>query len=1157
MKFEKLRLTGFKSFVDPTEFVIEGGLTGVVGPNGCGKSNLVEALRWVMGENSYKNMRASTMDDVIFSGNTARPQRNSAEVGLILDNRERRAPAGFNDTDLLEITRRIERDSGSVYRINGRECRARDVQMLFADASTGARSPAMVRQGQISEIIAAKPTQRRNILEEAAGITGLHSRRHEAELRLKAAEQNLLRLEDVITTLETQLVSLRKQAKQATRFRNLSGEIRKVEATLHYLRFVEAADTLHDAEELLTQANDLIAERAQVQGAAAKDQAIAAHEIPALRDAESQAAAALQTLIVARDQLDSEEEHTRKRLTELETRVAQFADDLAREEQQIVDAREHLQRLELEQTELRTGEDGAGERIATAKSELEAATARLHASERALADLTRENADLAAERRTLQKTIENDSNDLDRTKRKLSSIQNDQTEVEANLADLDHGEDRAGLLTEAQEAVIEAEEAQAAAEERTEAARENEAMAREPVSGAQSALQSIDTEINTLERILQASAGATPSAPIVDALTVPSGLEKSLGAALGDDLEAPISQDAAIRWHGAPIDPTDPSLPKGATPFSDLITGPDELSRRLAQIGLVEEADGRNLQALLKPGQRLVAKSGALWRWDGLAKAADAPSAAAQRLATKNRLTELQASRGTAEAVLFAARQAHLSAQQAIEEARSLENETRQEVRAALQKISQIRDQIAEKERKAAKFQTQLASLKDHMGALERTHDRLTNQLTERRNALAALPSVEGLETKLLELRTTVAEERSQVTERRSGLDGLQRERDGRARRLAALLDEIGRVRRRSEAAEQHLATLLGRRNEATSELAALRDQPDDVAARRRAVVAKIESAETARQQASDARAAGEIKLAETDRLAKEANTALATAREAQIRAEERLSGAKTRLQEVQTRIAEELECNPLQAAQIAGLAPDDELPDPTQVETRLDRLKSERERLGGVNLRADQEMEEVNENLSTLVTERDDLVEAIRKLRQAVSSLNREARERLLAAFDVVNGHFTDLFTSLFGGGTAELKLVEAEDPLDAGLEIFARPPGKKPQTMTLLSGGEQALTTLALIFAVFLTNPAPICVLDEVDAPLDDANVERFCDLLDSMSKRSETRFLTITHNPITMARMSRLFGVTMVERGVSQLVSVDLEQAERFVEAEPRIA
>ena len=458
MRFERLRIVGFKSFCEATDFQIEPGLTGIVGPNGCGKSNLVEALRWVMGENSYKNMRASGMDDVIFSGNTSRPGRNTAEVGLVLDNSDRSAPAAFNDADLLEVTRRIERDSGSTYRVNGREVRARDVQLLFADASTGARSPALVRQGQIGEIIAAKPQERRRILEEAAGIAGLHTRRHEAELRLKGAEDNLVRLEDVLKQIEAQVDSLKRQARQATRYKGLAAEIRRNEALLHHIRHRDLCDELAGAERKLEADVREVAERTRAQAEAARLQAIAAHALPALRDEEAKAGAALHRLVVAREQLDGEEKRAKERAAELQRRIVQLGRDLEREMALIEDAAGVLGRLDSEAEEIDALSEASAEIEYAAKEKFADAEGTLAEAEKKLADAQAALSDMNARRSALEAALGEASGRLDRFSAELAKVSEESAALKASAGSDDEIFALAEALALAQATVETAEE---------------------------------------------------------------------------------------------------------------------------------------------------------------------------------------------------------------------------------------------------------------------------------------------------------------------------------------------------------------------------------------------------------------------------------------------------------------------------------------------------------------------------------------------------------------------------------------------------------------------------------------------------------------------------------------------------------------------------
>ncbi|OQM74723.1 chromosome segregation protein SMC [Manganibacter manganicus] len=1151
MRFSRLRLLGFKSFVEPGEFVIERGLTGIVGPNGCGKSNLVEALRWVMGESSYKNMRASGMDDVIFSGSNTRPARNTAEVTLFLDNSDRTAPASFNDADELQVSRRIEREAGSIYRINGKEARAKDVQLLFADQSTGARSPSMVGQGRIGELIQAKPQARRALLEEAAGISGLHTRRHEAELRLRGAEQNLERLDDVVGELESQIESLKRQARQASRFKNLSADIRKAEATLFHLRWTQAKAQEAEARSALAVATSLVGERASSQMSAAKDQAVGAHHLPELREAEAAAAAAFQRLSIAKTQIEEEASRISARQGELDRRLQQFDADIAREERMVRDNADVLERLAAEETTLNAENAGASEREANKRAAFEQATATLAGSEEKLAVLTAERAEAAAGRSQIERNLRDLAERRDRFARQLADMDRELADIATRIARLADPAEKKLLVEAAEARLAETEQAATQAEQAVIAARAAESATRGPLQEAKAELARIETEARTLAKILNAGGGDLFPA-VLEQIGVERGYETALGAALGEDLDVPLDRSAPVHWGESSVLPADPALPGGVRSLASVVRAPNQLARRLAQIGIVDDGEGAALQSQLATGQRLVSRKGALWRWDGLTASADAPTAAALRLAQKNRLAELDAEAVAATETLRGCEAALAEAETRLRDSGEAERAARQAWRDAQRAVDEARAASAQAERAAGELASRRTALGESRQHILEGHEEAMAAFAEAEASLLGAPDLGDLQTRLEQAAAHVSQDRGALAEARAVYDGLKREAESRARRLVTIGTERSGWLTRAENAASQIAALGERKAEAATERKKLADAPDEIDAQRRALLSQLSQAETLRKAAGDRLQEAETRQSGLDKAAAASIQALAEAREARARAEERLTAADERRKEVEARIQEALNTPPHLVIRHTGLGADEAMPDMADTERRLERLRIERERLGAVNLRAEEEQRELSERLETIVSEREDIIEAIRKLRQAIQSLNREGRERLLAAFDVVNGHFQRLFAHLFGGGTAELQLIESEDPLEAGLEILARPPGKKPQTMTLLSGGEQALTAMSLIFAVFLTNPAPICVLDEVDAPLDDHNVERFCNLMDEMARSTETRFVVITHNPITMARMNRLFGVTMAEQGVSQLVSVDLKAAEDMREA-----
>jgi chromosome segregation protein len=1150
MKLTRLRLHGFKSFVEPTDFVIEPGLTGVVGPNGCGKSNLVEALRWAMGETSHKSLRAADMDAVIFAGSGNRPSRNHAEVVMTIDNSDRTAPAAVNDKETLEISRRIERDAGSVYRINGRDVRARDVQILFADAATGARSPALVHQGKIGEIIQAKPEQRRRVLEDAAGVAGLHARRHEAELRLKAAETNLTRVEDVIGQLAGQVEALKKQARQAIRYREVAAKVRKAEALLFHLRWLEANTDVAEAAHTHDLSVREMAERIREQAEAARIQAVRASELPALREAEARAAAGLQRLTNARETLDREEERAKERVAELDRRLTQFSADIAREQQQGSDAEVALQRLDAEDAELKQEIKSRVEKRSGVDGLVSEAEASLAATERLFSELTTVLADLTARRKQLEASVKSHHDRLARLDQDIANVESEQQKLAQETEGFGDLAALAEAMEAAQQSLAQSEAAAQGSEAGHVAARARLEAARAPLGEADKRVQRLETEARTIAKLVN---GETKNLwpPIIDGITVAKGYEKALGAALGDDLDAPVDPSAPMRWTNVGVSEGDPALPEGVDALAAHVDAPAELARRLAQIGVVARERGAELVSQLKTGQRLVSPQGDVWRWDGFVAAAHAPSGAARRLAERARLVDIENEIEQARSDAASKRQSLEAAEVELRAASSAEAAAREAWRAAQREADAARDRHASTEREINRHAARKSALSEAHSRLAADRAEAEGAQESASAALAELPPSLDTETRLAAVRSDIDDHRRLAAQVRAEAQALAREAELADRRLQAILAERNDWHTRRASAASQIQTIEARVTEVTAERAELDHAPAVFAAKRRALIGEIEAAENARRMAADALASAENLMAETDRAAKISLEALSSAREAAARAEERVDGAKRRLADIAREIHDMLEVEPQAVAGLAEIEPGAELPPLAEIEENLEKLRRDRERLGAVNLRAEEELREVEAQHTSLTAERDDLVEAIKRLRQGIQSLNREARERLLVSFETVNGHFKRLFVELFGGGEAALHLIESDDPLEAGLEIIAKPPGKKPQTLSLLSGGEQALTALALIFAVFLTNPSPICVLDEVDAPLDDHNVERFCTLLHEMTATTETRFIIITHNPITMARMNRLFGVTMAERGVSQLVSVDLESAVKILD------
>ena len=1151
MHINRLRLLGFKSFVEPTELMVEAGLTGVVGPNGCGKSNLLEALRWVMGESSHKSMRAAAMDDVIFSGTADRPARNTAEVTIFIENTEGKAPAEFAAGETLEVARRIEREAGSAYRINGREARARDVRILFEDAATGARSPALVRQGQIGELVNAKPEQRRRILEDAAGIAGLHTRRHEAELRLKAADSNLARLNDILGQLNSQIESLKRQARQARRYKDLSADIRKCDALVLHLHWQEAQNQVFTEESQLSAALESLALATAQESKALVAEADAAARLQPLRDQEAAKSAVLHRFKVEQDNLEREAQRTVERGQELEARAEQLGRDLEREKVLRAEAQETLARLEAEAKSLANTAALAADFEGKALETYEADDVKLKAAELRLQRLTTAAAEARARRQSIEGQRKERQDQIDKLKRQLSALEAQTREIVGRAPDASKlkvtAEAGQRLMTEI--AVI---EAQALAAEEAAQAAALEAQAKSDAAiEADLAAGKLKTEVETLRKLLQPS-GSNGLPPVLDSVRVAPGFEMALAAALGDDLEAPAAEQAALHWRLNPAAERDPALPAGAEPLSVHVTAPPELARRLAQIGLVAASDGGRLMRLLKTGQRLVSRQGDLWRWDGYVAAAQGTTAAASRLAERSRLGVLAQQEANERRNAETTRAAAAASEARLRTAQAEERRLRQLWRETQGKLAQTRDVLTALERQARETEAKIAAVSD---AKQRGADALAEAqelLVKTESLLPALDGIEALEAELATAQTETAGLRSRVAETRTELVTLEREHRARVERQKAIGVENARNLGRIDSADEQIGALDERLSATQAELARLAGIPAMVEQQRQKLMTELAAAERERRAAADALAAADSQHRQATQELRHAQTAVADQREGRARSEARLEAARQRRGEEGRKIRDALACTPEECLALAALPPEAPLPAAEAADAQLARLKAERERLGGVNLQADDDLVGLSQQFEGLDKEKRDVEAAIAKLRSAIAQINAEGRARLQDAFDAVNGHFKQLFMTLFGGGEARLEIIDAEDPLEGGLEIIAKPPGKKPATLSLLSGGEQSLTAMALIFAVFLTNPSPICVLDEVDAPLDDANVDRFCTLLEKMAADTATRFLVITHHPMTMSRMNRLFGVTMAEKGVSQLVSVDLETAQKFVVA-----
>ena len=856
MEFKKIQLNGFKSFADKTNFLIEEGLTGIVGPNGCGKSNIVESLRWVMGETSAKSMRGSGMEDVIFNGTSNKASKNIAEVSIDVENKNNEGPVQYRDLDQISVRRKIEKDKGSKFYINDKEVRARDAQMFFADLSTGAHSPSMISQGRIGALVTAKPTDRRAILEEAAGISGLHVRRHEAELRLGAAENNLKRADELRRQQEKQLANLQKQAEEATKYKLISEEIKKIEAGLYYLKLLEIDKEIKIENEINNEAggevegfNNKIAELENLIKTATE-------KVSPLREKNIENLSRIQRLNLELQSLDEENTRIQDEIESISKSIKTLDEDINRERGIIIDANSNEKRLK------------------------------------------EEKADLIEVDSKYFETEKLSNEDLENAKKELKKEQEAVDEVVNNIAE-------------------------------------------GSINTSLGPIKNVKNSINRVKELIDIN-------EINQAVTLLDRCNIELDNFLNDLKNEKSRQE---------------------------LLSVNEKSQNIKQL---QE------------------------------KYADAYS-----------------------------------------------------------KNQSIKNESIKRNERIKTIETEVESWKNLLSNSEK----MVGELTDRKNKL--LDQLKELDNQ----PKIQAERKGQISEnlRISNKEKIDND---------SVIDET----------DKQIENLRSQLNE-------IQEQSIQIRERKASSGATIEGLQKRKSDLLD-RINSELNLTEE---------------------------------------------NILENSNLNGI---EDLPNPVDQEDTLDKKKQEREKLGSVNLKADEETSKYEEEIKKMEQDRSDLVTAIVKLKDSINELNQKGRERLIEAFEKVNRKFNEVYTKLFNGGNAKLELVDSDDPLEAGLEMLVSPPGKRLQSITLLSGGEQALTALSLIFAVFLTNPSPICVLDEVDAPLDDANVTRFCSLLEELIKITNTKFIIVTHHALTMSKMNRLYGVTMPEKGISQLVAVDLQKAESMV-------
>jgi chromosome segregation protein len=895
----------------------------------------------------------------------------------------------------------------------------------------------------------------------------------------------------------------------------------------------------------LVQATEAVATASEAVTASAVRATESAEALPPLREQEAGTRTALERHRLAQEQIAAEEQRARAALADASRRFGQLRQDLAHAEQLQRDAAAAEQRLTTEDATLAQAEAGHADQASAAETEAAAASDAMRVAEADANRATEAAAEANARAQTAAQSLQQADARAKRLNEQHARLMEERARVVLQQVD-------PTLLTRATEEMAAAESALAQAraaldqaEQARTAATTTLTATRDAQSAADSARARVAAETNALAEVLAVKDGERWP-PMVDAMTVPAGLEAALGAALGEELTSALNPGAARHWRELPAFDPAPPLPDGAAALSGLVQGPPALARALSQTGLVDDdATGEARQEALTPGQALVSRAGAIWRWDGYTIRAGTPTAAAVRLQQRNRLAGLRARLATAEQGAATARQARTQAETAAQAATQAEQQARTARRDAEQRLERARASVASLRTQAAT--ARLAGVDEQLGRVAPDREEAETALALARQAHAALPDIAALRAAVEDARRALSATRARDSAARTQRDTLVREHTARGKRRQTILGERQLWIERAQDAGSRVTDLTARRAEAEAEQAALAAAPARIAARRTEAQAALKEAEAAHRRAADLLKAATRQSEDAERAARAAEAALAAAREAAVRAEGSAQQASHAWGTVAERILERLGATPSLPEPPADLTPEAE----EKARKRLDRLVKERDEMGPVNLRAEVEAEEIEKQIATIETERAEITSAIAKLRGSIGHLNREGRDRLNAVFQQVDRNFQLLFTRMFGGGRAHLAMVGSDDPLEAGLEIYAQPPGKKLATLSLLSGGEQALTALSLIFAVFRCNPAPVCVLDEVDAPLDDANVERFCTLLEDMVRETATRFLVVTHHPMTMARMDRLYGVTMQERGVSRVLSVDLARAAAMVE------
>ena len=1154
MKFTRLKITGFKSFVDTTVLDIKPGLTGLVGPNGCGKSNIVEAMKWNMGEAGPSRLRAGEMNDVIFSGTKGRPSRNSAEVILTIENNNEKLLQTYTNIDEIEVSRKIEKDEGSTYRINNKEVRQRDVQILYADIAIGSRSNAIVDQGQVGKIINSKAQERRQILEEAAGISGIHARKHETELKLKSTEVNLEKLEEIVTNDRVRLKELSRQSNQAKRYKIISENIRELDAIILYQRWNKNLINIERLKKELETFTENVNKVTRKISSKSIQQEKIENDLSPLREDAQKYANLLNKFKVEYDLLIKEEESLSLEQATQKENIKYLKMEILNEENlhkeldnQFKELDNVISKISSNNTNINLSQ--LNENLENAKKEEAYNSEVLTEAERVLSYNISQRDNLNNDISKLKLQNIDAVNNLKNTREELNNLNNiskDNDKKDIFYKDINILKKKLQEEDINEELIIKKIDLV-----KVEIKKFNE-QTNEKKIVLQGKLRNID-QYNASKDILTKLFESDEKNIVINYLKFPKGFEKAIEASLGHGLKAALEK-SSIEWRNIEQNTLN-KLPEGIISLSEHAKGVPEVFNILKLTGLVENTvQGDLLQHKLMPGQQLVTKNGGLWRWDGYTHNEDAKTPANQILQNKTNLIDLNSKIKTSLLEADKCESIILNLYSKIE----LAEDNIREYNTRLLNINnnkiEIRNTIEQKQNALSTYienhnenRTKLAILQSSKSKYKQLLETLSNDMNNYQNKEKSLISIEILKKNIALITIKNNEKKIELSNQISIYQKELSTIENKENQLAQLKNEQFRLNTQLTNIINRINKLKNNHNKAELNLKNLDFKPIKIEKSKIKILKKIDNLEENLTKTSNLLSESENTNKNITNDLRSYNEELILYRENRARQEGLLQQSHERQNDDKEIIYEKLNISPDKFNEIIDISK--EFLDIEQSNLALEKLIIQRERIGPVNLVAEEDSEKLRIKLEEIEKEKEDLINAISKLRTSIRTINKEARSKLLEAFEEVNKYFKELFINLFGGGEAYLKLEGSDDPLESGLELMASPPGKKLQQMSLLSGGEQALTAMALIFSVFLTKPSPICVLDEVDAPLDESNVDRFLDLIDSISKKSGTRFLVVTHHRLTMARMDRLYGITMQEPGVSQLVSVSLKEAEKI--------